>query len=278
MDKNIMNLLPQDMQTSLAFVLSEDIEELRLRMGRVPTYYCGQVEYPFPKFPRQVCRDDFSYVLNAASHASLYAVNHEISSGYITVDGGHRIGLCGRVVMADGKIRTITDFSSMSIRLSADRQGIAPLLKQSTLIAGPPGSGKTTLLRDCVRRISNEARQRIVVVDERGELAACRQGIVQYDLGSQTDILTGCPKQLAVLLAVRTMSPQWIAVDEITEPEDVRAMEQASYCGVRFLASAHIWQRDDLLCRPVYRDLLATAVFQEALILTPEHHWKRERL
>ena len=150
-------------------------------------------------------------------------------------------------------------------------------LDASTLILGPPGSGKTTLLRECVRSLS-DGGSRVGLVDERGELAACRLGIPQMDVGAQTDVLTGCGKSEGIYLLLRAMNPQWIAVDEITAPEDIRAMEEASYCGVRFLATAHAFSPDELRRRPLYRRLRELELFQRLLILSPDKHVTMERM
>lgn len=146
---------------------------------------------------------------------------------------------------------------------------------QSTLLAGPPGAGKTTLLRDTVRLLS--ARRRVCLVDERQEVAACLNGLPQFDLGENTDILSAAPKEQGIELLIRAMNPQWIALDEITAAGDVRAIVRASYCGVKFLATAHAANRQELFSRPLYRALMEEGIFRNLVFLSEDHKIRTER-
>ena len=137
------------------------------------------------------------------------------------------------------------------------------------LLCGAPGSGKTTLLRDLIRQLSDRFGWRICVVDERLELAACASGVPQFRLGAHTDVLSGAPKAAGIELLLRTMNPEWIAVDEITAEADIAAIRRASYCGVRFLATAHAADRRELESRPLYRALLQDGFFRMAAFLLP---------
>ena len=220
-------------------------------------------------------------IVSAATNRSCYSAEASLREGYVTLPGGHRIGLCGTAALRESRIQSLRELSSVSIRIARQVSCAPPeLLRRldaSTLILGPPGSGKTTLLRECVRSLS-DGGSRVGLVDERGELAACRLGIPQMDVGAQTDVLTGCGKSEGIYLLLRAMNPQWIAVDEITAPEDIRAMEEASYCGVRFLATAHAFSPDELLRRPLYRRLRELELFQRLLILSPDKHVTMERM
>lgn len=184
---------------------------------------------------------------------SVYAYADEIRQGFLTVEGGHRIGLCGQAVLENETgLRTLKNISFVNIRVSHEIRGVADgvlprLYKegkfQNTLIISPPGFGKTTLLRDLIRQISDGnpygAGLRVGVVDERSELAGCYLGRPQNDLGMRTDVLDACPKALGMLLLLRSMSPQVIAVDELGEEADRRALQKAAACGCGLLATLH---------------------------------------
>ena len=133
-------------------------------------------------------------------------------------------------------------------------------------VAGGTGSGKTTLLRSCIRALS-ENRQRVAVVDERLELAGAVHGVPQFDLGPCTDVLSGCPKGEGMLMLLRGMNPQVIAVDEITAEEDIRAMCLAANCGVGLLASIHAASVDELHQKPLWRELLRARVFRRCIVI-----------
>ena len=178
--------------------------------------------------------------------------------------------------MKDGAMTGIRDVTSLCIRVARDITDIAPEWKGgSVLILGPPGSGKTTLLRDLIRRISDGYRQCVAVVDERGELFPLEG---EFSVGMCTDVLYGCSKAHGVSVALRTMGPKWIAVDEITAEEDCAALVQAGWCGVKLLATAHASDAQDLLRRKVYRPLVDSGLFEDVLILRGDKTWRMERV
>lgn len=268
--KNILSILPPTMSAVLSEGYQQDVEEIRLRIGRAPGYVCNGVERTFFRL-KAVDREDLQFVLHAASHGSLYSFQESLRQGFLTLSGGHRLGICGEVVWENNAIHSLHNFSSIAIRIAHEHKGIGTIPRHSTLILGPPGCGKTSLLRDCVRLLSDAEERRVALLDERGEIAACRDGVPGFDVGGHTDILTGCQKATGIIMLLRTMNPQWIAVDEITREEDVRAMVQASYCGVRLLATAHADSLQDLECRPIYRELMEQKVFEDYLLFQREH-------
>lgn len=255
----------------------EYLEELRLRRGFPMTALLpeGEAETGTPP----VGEDDLRQVVENATQSSAHTALDKVCQGFVTLRGGHRVGLCGTVVKKDGRIVTLREMSSLSIRAARPVPGLAgPLLPGlteggrflSTLILAPPGAGKTTLLRDLVRALSDGdgcPPHRVSVADERGEIAALWRGEPQLYVGRRTDVLDGCSKAEGLSILIRGMSPQAAAVDEITRPEDVQAVVEAAGCGVALAATAHGAGPEDLNRRPAYRELLAAGVFRRLVIV-----------
>ena len=253
-------------------------EELRLRSGQKMSLLGPEGETSISEEP--VTGQDLQAVLDRATEFSAYRCAGSIRQGYVTVRGGCRVGICGTAVLRGGEIATVGELSSLSIRIARAALGVAkdvyPKLWsegsfESTLILSPPGGGKTTLLRDLIRCLSKGSQThpalRVAVVDERGEIAAARGGCAQFDVGPHTDILTGTEKAEGISMLLRAMNPQVIAVDEITAPEDIRAMSVAANCGVAFLATVHGRDLDELRRRKLCRELLDTELFHQFIVL-----------
>ena len=255
-------------------------EELRLRVGRPPSAVWPEGERPLPGLEdTPVQPGDLSLVLEVATQASVHTVLDRVRDGFVTVRGGHRVGLCGTAAVEEGEIRTLRQLSSLAIRVAREvpgaAEGVLPQLLeggelQSAVLLSPPGGGKTTLLRDLIRRVSDgigTAPLRVGVADERGELAAMYNGTPQNDLGARTDILDGCPKGPALLMLLRAMNPQVLAADEITAPADAEALAQAAGCGVKLLCTIHGGSLADLRRRPVCRRLMEEGLFRKVVLL-----------
>ena len=253
-------------------------EEFRLRSGQKMSLLGPEGETSISAEP--VTGQDLQAVLDRATEFSAYRCAGRIRQGYVTVRGGCRVGICGTAVLRGGEIATVGELSSLSIRIARAAFGVAkdvyPKLWsegsfESTLILSPPGGGKTTLLRDLIRCLSKGSQThpalRVAVVDERGEIAAARGGCAQFDVGPHTDILTGTEKAEGISMLLRAMNPQVIAVDEITAPEDIRAMTVAANCGVAFLATVHGRDLDELRRRKLCRELLDTELFHQFIVL-----------
>lgn len=259
-----------------ALTLSEEdrarAEELRLRVGWPMTALIGGAERPLGGEP--VEGPELERLVEIASGASFHAVLDQVRRGYLTFEGGHRIGLCGRLVLREGEIHALRCISSANLRIARQVRGAAgPVLDRlcpggrlaDTLILAPPGLGKTTLLRDLLRSVSEGegcTPLRVSLADERGEVAAMYNGRPQLEVGRRTDVAEGCPKAQGLMLLLRAMNPQVLAVDEITAPEDVRALMTAAGCGVTLLATAHGEGRAGLERRPLYRPLLEEGLFR----------------
>lgn len=223
-------------------------------------------------------RETMEYV----SNYSMYAFEEELRQGYITIQGGHRIGVAGKMIWEREGAKNMKHISFLNIRLAHEVIGcseqVLPHLLQEqelchTLIISPPRCGKTTLLRDLIRQLSNGDACRegmtVGVVDERSELGACYMGVPQNDLGCRTDILDGCPKVEGMMMMVRSMAPQVIAVDEVGSGEDVAAMEYVMNCGIYLLATAHGSSMDDIKNKPVLGRLVRERVFKRYVLLQP---------
>lgn len=272
-----LGLLPVWMRKEVDELGKDNLQELRLRMGAPPELIIsGRTAW----LHKGVTSDDLCFVINTASHYSPWAAT-TIRHGYITAAGGHRIGICGDAVMQNGQMTGVRSPTSLCVRVARDFPGIAEKAlcsRGSVLIIGRPGSGKTTLLRDLIRQISSNGSGSVAVVDERGELFPFCHGVPCFSVGKRTDILTGCSKSIGINAALRTMSPCCIAVDEITEQSDCHALLRAGWSGVNLLATAHAADRNDLICRPVYKPIIASKLFQTVLVMQPDKSWREERI
>lgn len=272
-----LRILPLWMRTEVDRQGRETLQELRLRVGKPPELIGADDSRCLN---RAVTADDVSFCINTASRYSPWSAV-TAARGFITSQGGHRIGLCGDAVVEKGEVKGIRTANMLCIRTARDFPGIAsaiPKDAKSVLIIGRPGSGKTTLLRDLIRAYSNSGAGSIGVVDERGELFPYVNGISCFDTGQRTDILSGAGKIQGIEMLLRCMSPSVIAVDEVTAQEDCRALIHAGWCGVRLFASAHAACKEDLYNRPVYRPLLETCLFDTLIILCDDKSWKCERM
>lgn len=300
MDKRqqILKVLPVSLRR---IIMEKDIDyeklrEIRLRVNQPVLFVYGEEELCLFRDGTLSVREAFrtgsdakpfvmtmellTEAMEYISNFSLYAFEDEIRQGFITIQGGHRVGVAGKIILEQNKIKSMRHISFINIRLSHQVRGCAsvviPYIQTQTgvlhtLIVSPPGGGKTTLLRDLIRQLSNGTKGHngftIGVVDERSELGASYLGIPQNDLGERTDLLDCCPKAEGMLLLLRSMSPSVIAVDEIGYREDIEAIEYALNCGCKILATVHGRTIDDLLGKPYLGKMIRERTFERLIFL-----------
>ncbi len=271
--------LPKSIKEILLLLSPETasrVQEIRLRAGKPLMLTVGGA----PMWVSE--RGDVSYLplaavnvtpaqieetfLNLCNH-SVYSHIEEIKQGFIMMKGSHRAGLCGTAI-PEG----MREISSINIRIAREFHGCADSVinkigDKGLLIAGPPGSGKTTLLRDTVRLLSS-SRQRVTVIDSRGEIAAVESAVPQNDVGDNTDVLTGIAKKEGIEMAVRTMYPQIVAFDEISSHGEVDEVVRSLCSGVRVITTAHIGSREDLYRREVTSRLIKSGAISCVAVLS----------
>lgn len=295
MDERILACLSQRIQQALVKCSvrnQQGLEEIRIRVERpielrihnrsvflTPSGHCS----PFAEEGMIATVEDGHKMMNLISRHSVYAIEEELRRGYITVSGGHRVGIAGRAVVDGGKVKFLKDIKSFNVRVAREMKGIAnPIIAKlfadqkfkNTLIVSPPQCGKTTLLRDLIRLLSYGVKahtihgHKVGVVDERSELASCINGIPQHDLGPRVDVLDACPKAEGMMMMIRSMSPEVLACDEIGSTQDTQSVLEALHAGVAILTTAHGSSIHDVKQRPSLRPLFEQPVFDRFLILS----------
>ncbi len=269
-----------------------NLQEIRLRMNSPLLVIYDNKEYFIteeakivnaPSQGIQITKNEIRETMEYISNYSLYAFEEEIKQGFITISGGHRIGLAGKIIVEDDGIKGMKHISFINIRLAHQVKGCAdpvlPFIVNEkangifhTLLISPPRCGKTTMLRDIIRQLSDGSQQlkgmSIGVVDERSEIGACYMGIPQNDLGIRTDILDCCPKARGMMMLIRSMSPQIIAVDEISSKQDLEAIDHVIGCGCKLIATVHGSSIEDIRNKPILGELVQKKLFERYVILS----------
>ena len=288
----VLQALPPEIQKlirGIPYSLRQNLEEIRIRENRPlmvhshgRDYYistdgsiCSQHEKAYT-----ITNEDTRRILQLISDYSIYAFDEEIRNGYLTLKGGHRVGMTGKAVLENGFIRTMKHINSFNIRISREVIGAAdkimPYLVSDqdichTLILSPPQMGKTTLLRDIARKISDGfpgcSGRKVGIVDERSEIAGCWHGLPQKRVGVRTDVLDSCPKAAGIMMMIRSMSPEVIITDEIGRAEDAAAIQETLNAGIKMITSAHGADLEDARQRPFLSRLLESRVFDRIAVL-----------
>lgn len=282
--QDVFDVLPNNIKEFVMNVKNlKDLQEIRLRINKPLMLQIGQNEMLCSLI---VKNDDVKNTLKRMSNYSIYSIEDELKQGYLTIKGGHRVGICGNCIIEKNKVKTMKNVSSLNIRICREVLGCSKKIMQyiikddgiyNTLIISPPKCGKTTLIRDIVRNISNGLTdlrlkgKKVCVIDERSEICACSEGIPQLDVGIRTDVMDNCPKSDGIMMAIRSMSPDVIACDEIGSYEDINSIIAALNCGINLITSIHGFGIEDIYNRPVFNNLIQNKVFQRAVILSCRH-------
>ena len=300
MTMNWLELFPENVKRLLLnqpVEILESLEEVRIREDRpLEINTGGRFHFVSPSGELilrpgdayKPSREDGHRLLDLISNHSLYTMEEELRKGFITIPGGHRVGLTGRTVLSGGKVEHIRDISGFNVRIAKEIKGAAdeilPYLLDTkrkrvlhTLIMSPPQHGKTTLVRDLARQIScgtwgrtsvHWPGMKVGIIDERSEIAGCQRGVPGFDVGPRTDVLDGCPKAEGMMMMIRSMSPDVLIVDEIGRPEDAEAVTEALHAGISVIATAHGSSVQDMRGRPGLAGLVDNRMFEMYAVLT----------
>lgn len=292
--EEVLHMFPQAMRGRWEHVArqADKLQEIRLRVNVPAIVWIDNREWfvdaegmLMDRQPRSGAYrpEELEEILKYFCQYSVYAFADELRQGFLTIQGGHRIGLSGQVIMEDQNgIRNLKYIRYLNIRIAHEIKGVAdavlPYLYDrrgqafNTLLISPPGCGKTTMLRDIIRCLSDGTDygkgMNISVVDERSEIAGSYLGIAQNDVGIRTDVLDGCPKQEGMMLLIRTMSPQVLAVDELGNEGDIRALQMASGCGCKLIATIHGSSLEEVKNKKYMRNVIEDRLFERYLVLT----------
>ena len=274
MSKNIKEEIEKYLQQN-----SEDIEEIRLRTNKpivVKTASNNEISEHI------VTTEELLQTFQKVCEHSIYSYQKQICEGYITIRGGHRVGITGSCVVEAGKIINIKYISSLNFRIAREKKEASnKILKYvianghvaNTLIASKPGCGKTTILRDLVRAIStgipeyNLNGKTCGIVDERGEIAAMFKGVPQNDLGILSDVIENSTKSQGMRMLIRSMAPEIIACDEIGNKEDIEAINYAMCSGVKGIFTVHGNSLAEILLNNQIKELLEKYIIETIIFL-----------
>ena len=259
---------------------NNSITEIRIRSKNKIIVICGKNEFVLDLVASPKIILD---ILLNVSKMSIYAIQTDLNNGFVVIRGGHRIGVCGEVVYENGKIKNIKNICSLNIRVAHQIFGCADTVMpqiivngifQNTLIVSPPGCGKTTLLRDIIRLLSNGIKtlgfsgKNVSLIDERGEIASCYEGVPTLDIGIRTDVMSNIDKSTGMSMVIRSMAPDIIATDEIGSSDDVLSIKAAILSGVKVIFTMHGDSLKSILENPNIKELLDMNIFSKIILLS----------
>lgn len=278
---NIINMIEEAVRQNPQIEIYKKAIEIRIKMQRPIIIKLREIDIIIQY---QVTEKDMLYIVQKICENSIYAYKEQISQGYITIRGGHRVGITGTCVIEEGKISNIKYISSLNFRIAREIKGCSQKILgdiidsqhntiYNTLIVSPPGEGKTTMLRDAIRNISNgipeiKFRGKICgVVDERGEIAAMYKGVPQNDIGVRTDVIENVSKFQGMQILIRSMGPEVIACDEIGTKEDVQAIQYAICSGVKGIFTMHGKDLSDIKANLEINKLIEAKLIEKIIFL-----------
>lgn len=290
--EEILSLFPEESRDRWREVAKQAkrLQEIRIRAGMPLSILLDNREYFLdmqgrvvdgPEEAARPAPEELEDMLGHLCRYSIYAFADEIRQGFLTVRGGHRVGLAGQVIMdGEGRIKNMKYIRYLNIRIAHQIRGAADALMPclyeegrlvSTLLVSPPGGGKTTMLRDIIRQASEGTVYgpgvNVSVVDERSEIAGSYLGVSQNDVGIRTDVLDGCPKVEGMMRLIRSMAPQVLAVDEVGSLADAQALQMAGGCGCRLLATIHGGSFEEVRQKKYMRYVMEQGLFERYVIL-----------
>lgn len=280
MDEILLNF-PLHIREKMRNIDFTNLEEIRIRNNRPIFLKIGQSEQQVNYI---INTNDVLEILQKICDNSIYTYQNQICNGYITIKGGHRIGITGNIVIKDGQVTNISHIYSLNFRIARQVIDCSNKILESvldlknntvfnTIIISPPGRGKTTILRDLIRKISDGIPEisfngiNVGVVDERGEIAAMYKGIPQNDIGRRTDILDNIPKDIGMKMLIRSMNPKVIVADEIGSTKDIEAIKYAICSGVKGVFTAHGNGLKDIMNNPILNELYITDGIERVLAI-----------
>ncbi|WP_404452982.1 stage III sporulation protein AA [Virgibacillus necropolis] len=276
----ILRLFPDSIKEAIQRKVQNrwsELQEIRFRLNQpIELIYGTKIEWIYHDIPDS---QDGIFVLNQLSHFSLYRMEDELREGYITIEGGHRVGLAGKVNTLGGTVKAIQHITFFNIRIAKQKLNVAsPIIPylykeqyMNTLFIGSPQTGKTTLIRDVVRLIATGWKdipaKKVAVIDERSEIGGSIKGVPQHNVGIRTDLMDACPKAEGMMMMIRSMSPDVLVVDEIGSDKDVQALMEAILAGVVVICSVHGQTLQEIKKRPSLQQLFQQDVFKRFVLL-----------
>lgn len=273
----IIKILPDRIvsELNLYSMRFERLNEIRIRTGRNISIIYDNHEIKSEVIAKP---EHIKKIIELAANYSVYAYEQSFKQGFITIEGGHRIGIAGHTIIENNTVKNFNHITFLCIRVAHEVIGCSNKVMDfvyagglgHTLIISPPGCGKTTLLRDMIRNISNnkELGVSVSLIDERQEIAGCYMGIPQNDVGERTDVFDGCPKDTGMLMAIRAMSPSIIAIDEIGGKKDVAAIQYCIACGCTIIGTIHGYSLENVKNKPYMSDLIGRNGFNKIIIMS----------